>query len=243
MTATPTQQHENAHAAQAARDHIVHGLALLPDCAAFWIARGAIVVADVHLGKAASFRAAGVPVPETVAHDLSRLTTLLEAHHARELIVLGDLIHDRHAAKVEDAFRSWREHHASVYVRVVVGNHDKRATGLLGALGVELVSEGTVLDDICLLHNPDARATRTSPASSESPALAGHLHPAIRLHRGPGGCLGSERAPCFWLRAGTLVFPAFGSFTGGHAIRPAPGDRVWAVGEGRIVEVTPKPGA
>jgi uncharacterized protein len=36
---------------------------LLPERALFWPRACALVVADVHWGKAASFRAAGIPIP------------------------------------------------------------------------------------------------------------------------------------------------------------------------------------
>src|SRR6185436_15640126 len=38
-------------------------LLLLPERAAYWPAKRALFVADYHLGKAASFRSAGIPLP------------------------------------------------------------------------------------------------------------------------------------------------------------------------------------
>jgi len=57
-------------------------------------ATATLLVADLHLGKAATFRSQGIPVPEGSAQkDLARLALLVAATRARRLIVLGDLFH------------------------------------------------------------------------------------------------------------------------------------------------------
>jgi metallophosphoesterase superfamily enzyme len=65
-------------------------------------------------------------------------------------------------------------------------------------------------------------------------ALAGHLHPAVRIG---GRADDSVRLPCFWLREGLAVLPAFGSFTGGARFDREPGDRVVALAEDRLYEI------
>src|SRR4051812_6702373 len=63
---------------------------LLPQRALYWPAQQTLFVADVHLGKAAAFRAGGVPIPRgTTANDLDRLSMLITVTGARRLIVLG----------------------------------------------------------------------------------------------------------------------------------------------------------
>src|SRR3954452_24919812 len=53
-----------------------------------------LYVADVHLGKTAAFRAAGVPLPAgTTASNLERLGRLVARTGAERLIVLGDFLH------------------------------------------------------------------------------------------------------------------------------------------------------
>ena len=67
---------------------------LLPGRAAFLPATSTLLVADVHIGKAASFRRLGVPVPAgTTAANLVRLDGLLARWPVRRLVVLGDLLH------------------------------------------------------------------------------------------------------------------------------------------------------
>ena len=52
---------------------------LLPQRAVYWPRAGALIVADVHFGKAATFRAGGIPVPGgTTAEMLRRLSVALD---------------------------------------------------------------------------------------------------------------------------------------------------------------------
>ena len=60
---------------------------LCADRALYWTRARTLFVADVHLGKAAAFRAGGVPVPRgTTATDLARLTALMRSWQEK----LGD---------------------------------------------------------------------------------------------------------------------------------------------------------
>jgi hypothetical protein len=54
---------------------------------------GTLFVADVHLGKAAAFRAGGVGAARRDGNDLARLAALLARTGARRLVVLGDFLH------------------------------------------------------------------------------------------------------------------------------------------------------
>jgi DNA ligase-associated metallophosphoesterase len=201
----------------------------LPQLAALWLDAGWLVVADVHFGKAATFRARGVPVPEgTTRANLARLTTLIEATRPRRLVFLGDLLHAREA-QGEETMRQvaqWRALHAQVPMTLVEGNHDRHAGALPPALGIEVVDEPWLVQGIALAHHPQPTA--------DAGVVAGHLHPCVRLH---GGANDSLRLPCFWQRANLLTLPAFGEFTGGASIAREAGDRVVAVADGRLIEI------
>ena len=67
--------------------------------------------------------------------------------------------------------------------------------------------------------------------------LAGHLHPCVALAARARDRL---RLPCFWFGRHTGVLPAFGAFTGMQSIRPAPGDRIFAIADDGVAEV-PQP--
>jgi DNA ligase-associated metallophosphoesterase len=200
-------------------------LTLLPQRAAWHAASRTLLVADVHLGKAASFRALGVPVPAgTTATTLRRLGALVDALDAARLVVLGDLLHGP-AVRQSDALAAlsrWRAERRSLRVVLVRGNHDDRAGDPPAHCGIETVDGPLPLGALRLSHSPDEAA--------DGHVVAGHLHPAFRL----SGRVDSLRLPCFWLRERSTVLPAFGEFTGALTIAPEGGDRVF-VTDGRAV--------
>jgi DNA ligase-associated metallophosphoesterase len=202
---------------------------LLADHALYWPARRWLIVADVHFGKAATFRAHGVPVPQgTTRATLARLTTLIDQLQPDALVVLGDLFHaaEGHAAATLTALRDWRDKHAALEVVLVEGNHDRRAGAPPAALGIRVEAEPWIVGPLALGHHPRFVAG--------CHALAGHLHPAVRIS---GRADDSLRLPCFWVRDGLTVLPAFGSFTGSARFDREPGDRVFAIGDGRLYEI------
>lgn len=199
---------------------------------ALLLERGAtLVVADVHLGKAAAFRSGSVAVPSgSTTADLDRLTGLLERTRARRLLILGDFLHAREGRKPRTlaAARGWRARHPDLEVVLVRGNHDRDAGDPPGELGFVCVDGPFVEDGLAFVHEP--RALRGAYV------LAGHLHPAVRL-AGPA----RERAhlPAFVLGTRIGVLPAFGSFTGSARVSPGARDRVYVVAGESVVRVRP----
>lgn len=187
--------------------------ALLPD-------EGLLLVADAHFGKAQAFRRLGVPVPEaTTADNLVALTWLIGHTAAREVVFLGDLLHARHgrSAAVLSAIGRWRAAHPGVKMRLVRGNHDSRAGDPPPDWGFAVVDEPWTVGPFALCHHPHPVAGTY--------VLGGHIHPSVRLGRG----VDRLRLPCFHFGADVGVLPAFGAFTGMHAVAPGPGDRVFAI--------------
>jgi DNA ligase-associated metallophosphoesterase len=185
-----------------------------------------LLAADVHLGKAASFRRLGVPVPGgTTAETLQRLGALRRACGATRIVFLGDLLHSAHgrSAALLAQFADWRREHAAVELLLVRGNHDARAGDPPAALGITVVDEPLMLGGLALQHHPRPRA--------DAYGLAGHLHPCIAVGARRGERL---RLPCFHFGAEVGVLPAFGAFTGMHPVRPAAGDRVFAIAGDRV---------
>ena len=190
-----------------------------------------LLVADAHVGKAASFRALGVPVPEaTTADALDRLSTLLAATAARRIVFLGDLLHSARgrAPGTLAALDAWRCRHAAVTLTLVRGNHDGRAGDPPATLGVEVVDGPLRLGPWALLHEP-------APVAGAY-ALAGHVHPCVVFD---GRAKDRLRLPCFHFGREVGVLPAFGAFTGMHALPRRQGDRIWAVAGDRVVAAPP----
>ncbi len=210
-------------------------LQLLPERCAHVPAARALLVADAHLGKAHGFRRLGVPVPEGPTDDtLARLGAALAATGAERVIFLGDLLHSRHAqdpVAIAPVTR-WCARHAQLHLMLVRGNHDRHAGDPPPAWGVQAVDEPMTLETLQLQHHP-------APPVPGRYAIAGHLHPTVRL-----GGRGRDhlRLPCFHFGTQLGVLPAFGDFTGGHPVQRAPGDRVFAVAAGEVVEL-PRPAA
>jgi DNA ligase-associated metallophosphoesterase len=191
------------------------GLFLLPERAVFEPQTRSLFIADPHFGKAATFRALGQPVPcGTTEENLRRLGALVDAHDARRLVVLGDFLHGP-AGRTQRLFarlREWRAARAALECIVVRGNHDVRAGDAPSDCGFTHVDEPFALDGVEGWHHAEG------PAGVEGPViLSGHIHPVVRL-AGPGR--DRLRLPCFCLRGREIVLPAFGEFTGGHAVDP-----------------------
>src|SRR6187431_2689406 len=121
---------------------------LCADRALFWTRTRTLFVADVHLGKAAAFRAGGVPVPRgSTANDLKRLATLVESCNATRLVVLGDFLHAKAGVvpALDAAFVAWRDQHATLNVMLVRGNHDAKSGDPPPGWGVDVVAEPCAL--------------------------------------------------------------------------------------------------
>lgn len=201
----------------------------LPQRVALWLARRWLVVADAHFGKAATFRARGVPVPQgTTQANLERLTALIMQTRPERIVFVGDLLHAREAqgAETMQQLAQWRRQHARVAMTLVEGNHDRAAGMLPTQLEIEAVGEPWSVQGIAFCHHPQ----RIDGHS----VVAGHLHPCVGLY---GAANDSLRPPCFWQRAGVLTLPAFGEFTGGASIAREAGDRVLAVADDRLIEI------
>ncbi len=207
---------------------------LLPQRAVWWPAASAVFVADVHFGKAATFRRAGQPVPHgTTADNLARLDAVLAATGAEHLIFLGDFLHARSGADAPlwNQLLPWRERHAGVAMTLVRGNHDLHAGDPPRALGVALVDEPWQLvpsGSVLACHHPQAVDGGT--------VLAGHLHPTVTLR---GRARDALRLPCFAWTPGLLVLPAFGAFTGTAPQSVVPSAQLFAIADARVIHLAP----
>jgi len=198
----------------------------LAEAALYWPARQTLFVADLHLGKAASFRASGIPVPGgTTAGNLARLDRALAATGAKRLVCLGDLLHAR-AGRAEltiERVAAWRGQLPDLEWLLVRGNHDRHAGDPPPEWDVRCVDAPHVEGPFVLLHEP--------AESGEGYVLAGHVHPAVRVGRGKL----AEALPCFLFGRRAALLPAFGEFTGTAVVHPRPGDRVIVLADGELV--------
>ena len=202
-------------------------IVLLAERAALLVRERTLLVADAHFGKAAAFRAGGIPVPGgTTASALLRLDAALGRASPRRIVFLGDFLHAREgrAPATLGAIARWRARHAGVAMTLVRGNHDRGAGDPPAELGIDCVDAPLAAAPFLLAHHP--------ASSPDGYVLAGHLHPGALLS-GPGRQ--RERLPCFWFGRGGAVLPAFGDFTGLAIVAPSPGDAVYVVAGDRVL--------
>jgi len=204
-------------------------LVLLPERVAYWPRAQTLLVADAHFGKAAAFRAAGVPVPRgTTTGSLDRLDAAFDRTGATRIVFLGDFLHAREGREAETirVVADWRNYHAPVDMLLVRGNHDARAGDPDASIGIRCVNGPVVEAPLVFTHKP--------VVSDEGYVICGHLHPGARL---TGPAREHTRLPCFWVRPNMMVLPAFGEFTGMADIYPEPSDAVWVVADDAVVRM------
>ena len=176
--------------------------AATPGGALFWSAQNALLVADLHLEKASWFAKGGQFLPPYDSHaTLTALAEEVEATGATRLYCLGDSFHDRFGCdRLPDAARSLL---LSLTGRLdwtwIVGNHDP---GFADHCGGTIAAEVEIAG-IILRHEAERGETR--------PEMSGHYHPKLRVNL--RGRRVSRR--CFVVSDSKIIFPAFGSLTGG----------------------------
>jgi DNA ligase-associated metallophosphoesterase len=195
-------------------------LLLLAQKAVLWPKESMLIVADIHFGKAAAFRALGVPVPHgTTRENLDLLDRLILLHGVRHLVFLGDFLHAKaaRAPATLAAMTAWRARHPALTVTLVRGNHDLHAGDPPDDLRIDVVDEPWLQAPFAFCHHPDLAAPGY--------VLAGHVHPVYRLASGREALT----LPCFVFGATRAVLPSFGAFTGGHSLRPAADEALFLV--------------
>ena len=209
--------------------HTVAGerLVLLPDRAIWIPERRMVIVADLHWGKAAAFRAAFVPVPTgTTTSDLARLTRVLHDTAATSLVVLGDLLHaraGRHADTLA-TIAAWREAHRAVAITLVRGNHDAHAGDPPASFRITCVDAPYAIGPLIGVHEPQEHP--------DGYVLAGHLHPCVSV-RGRGRQHARLSAFVFGPRVGVL--PAFSSFTGTGMYERSEQDTLFVIADRDVI--------
>ncbi len=176
-----------------------------------------LVLADLHWGKSAAFRARGVPVPEgDDEKDRLRIVALAKSCGAEEIIVAGDMFHAASgmSAELQEMLEIFLADLGMPF-HLVIGNHDRKLSRLPATLATAAMIDRS---GVRMVHDP------ADVGEGEMFHLAGHWHPVVKIRDGVSGSL---RVRAFVMRGNLLVLPAFGSFTGGAVIRAEKGDRIF----------------
>jgi DNA ligase-associated metallophosphoesterase len=203
-------------------------LHLLPERAVFWADRKALLLSDIHLGKAGHFRRHGSAIPNSIDQvDIKRLKQLTEHFNIREVYIIGDLFHSVPNSDWQLFLNSLKTA-SDAHYHLIMGNHEVLTNSDYQQLGLS-VYDHLQLGPFHLVHDPEDHHAHT-----EGLAITGHIHPAIRL-TGPGKQ--SERLPCYHLTPSWLTLPAFGAFTGHATIQPKAKERVFVIAENQVIEI------
>ncbi|MEO8353272.1 MAG: metallophosphoesterase [Chthoniobacteraceae bacterium] len=184
-----------------------------------------LVVADLHLGYAWTHRVRGQLLPVENGDDpVARLGRLIEDYPARELVLLGDIVHGEvRGAALEAEFRRLGE--LPLQLRLVAGNHDRQLAAWLDRCGFAWPLETEIhLGSNVLLHgegsdDEDVTDRIVSVGRAGGMHIIGHEHPAISIS---DGIASRARCPCFLVAPELLVLPAFSSWSAGSTIGTRP---------------------
>ncbi len=211
-----------------------HGqrLVLSPERCIFWEDQKTLILSDMHIGKAAHFRKAGIAIPQQVfQEDLHRLFQQIHFFSPQHVIVTGDLFHSE-ANFEHDWFSRWRSELRGIQFTLVKGNHEILQNDVYENLGIKLVSHILQIGPFNFSHE-------LIENDHVAYSFVGHTHPGFKL---AGRGKQSAVLPCFYFTNTYCVLPAFSRFTGKHLVELKKGEKVYGiVGEGMassIVEIS-----
>jgi DNA ligase-associated metallophosphoesterase len=202
-------------------------LVLDKEKAIYWPAKHMLIISDIHIGKSAHFRRYGIPVPSTIGQqDLSRLTKLINEYTPVNLLITGDMFHNKVNSDV-DYFRTWRLQHPDLKVMLIKGNHDALQAEDYEDLGIEIFKKELLMFPFRFIHDKPEEF-------DEYFNITGHIHPGVTVY---GKARQSLRFPCFYFSDTCAVLPAFSAFTGLSNIKPQEGDVFYAITPSSVVAV------
>jgi hypothetical protein len=182
------------------------------DRAAFLAESAVLVVADLHVGRAA---ASDVEVPLGETTDLTgRLAALVDGLNPEVVVVAGDLLHEfgrvsHRAAETLDALDgACRDRGADLVV--VAGNHDRMLDGVWDRTVHDAYVVGDADREVLVCHGHE------EPADAADLYVVGHDHPTITIE--------GQKRPCFLAGEGVyrgadlLMLPAFSRVASGVSV-------------------------
>lgn len=180
-----------------------------------------LAVADLHFGYELSQRVAGRLVPLWGMRSIERrLTDLLDEYQPRQLLIVGDLVHDRaSAAAAGELLAGLRER---CEVIALAGNHDRHVAHAIAFLPEWETPEFVFRHGDCA----------TEPADRIQ--IIGHHHPAASLSDGAGLRL---KLPAFVQQERCWILPAFSPWAGGVVWPADDATRIWLCSPQRVLRV------
>ncbi|WP_343521757.1 ligase-associated DNA damage response endonuclease PdeM [Pedobacter sp.] len=187
-----------------------------------------LAISDLHLGKSAHFRQAGLQVPATIAQtDLQRLSLLIKQYHPKTLLINGDMFH--HGLNTDiDEFSAWKKQYQELNFLLIKGNHDRLSSADYAAMDINIHERSFCLGPFCFIHQaPNYTEEELYP-------ISGHIHPGVTI---VGKAKQRLKFPCFYFGKEYALLPAFSLFTGLYNIYPKASERIFAVTPKSVLEV------
>lgn len=204
---------------------------LSPDRCILWEEENTLIIADLHLGKSGHFRKEGIGIPQGIYKaDLQRLMSQVYLFKADRLIIAGDFTHSS-ANKEFDLFQRWRKDFSALQIDLVLGNHDILDKQWYASSEIYVHEQELICGPFAFRHDP---LTASDESNTGKYSFTGHLHPVIHL-KGKGKQ--QLRFPCFFFGHHSAILPAFSKFTGGFALQPEKGEKVFALVDDSVMEI------
>jgi len=199
---------------------------LLPEKAIYWKEKKTVILADIHLGKAAHFRKSGIQIPESVhISDYIRIKNLISTFRPEKILILGDLFHSE-LNQEWNRFSQWICTQKDTQFLLIKGNHDILPNEIYNISNLEVINESLRIDDFAFIH----QAAEINSIYS----ISGHIHPAVRIY---GPAKQSVTLPCFYFTQSKGILPAFGNFTGIAKIKPKENDDIFVILENSVMKI------
>ena len=177
-----------------------------------------LAVTDLHFGYELSQRAAGNLFPLWGMQTTeNRLEELLRDYNPTRLIILGDLVHDRAAAR--EVARLIKQLSKYCNILLIAGNHDHE----VGDVVDRVDSWKTKRFHFHHGHRAIDRSDRVQ--------IIGHYHPAGTIADGAGLRL---KLPAFVQEENRWMLPAFSPWSSGADFTPDQRNRIWLCSPQRI---------
>jgi len=203
-------------------------LILVKERALFFPKHQLLAISDLHLGKAAHFRKAGIQVPSTLAqNDLQRLSVIIDRYQPQTLLINGDMFHHELNSDI-DEFERWKQNYEQLKFVLVKGNHDRLTNQHYKDLAIEIHEPSYCTDKFCFIHDA------VKCEENQLYPISGHIHPGVTIF---GKAKQQLKFPCFFFGKEYAILPAFSAFTGLFAMKPKSEDHIYAITPTKVVKV------
>lgn len=202
---------------------------LSADRTIYWEEENTLIVSDLHFGKSGHFRKHGIGIPQNVfKEDLQRLFAAIQFHRPQKIIIVGDMFHSR-ANSEHELFLRWRNDLPLIDFHLVLGNHDILSEEFYTTANLQVHHTMLQLGDFVFTHDIEEIEVDETLFY-----FSGHIHPGIRME---GMARQAIQVPCFFFSDRYAILPAFGKFTGTHAVAVSKKDKVFALAANKVFSI------